>query len=319
MKRVLWLDAANAKGFTGVALPDADKLIRERPAKTAALVDGNDVRATASLWLDAPPSPDGTPCAFVGHFASVSPDESADLLTALAQEAKSAGKRRVLAPIDGSTWRAYRCVVESNGRPPFFLEPQTPDGLEAHFVAAGFARAESYASLELEDLSPFAAAEDDYKDRLAAAGIAVRDFDMQCFETDLVKLHALSLSAFAENPYYAPLDFEPFAGMYRPAVFLFEAGLALIAERGNEAVGFIFAYRDGLDKSVTVLKTIAVAPAVRETGLASHLTRAVLRRAADLKCKSAIFALMHEKNKSFAWAIRHGRIFRRYALMAKDL
>lgn len=313
-----WIDPAARKTYTGLALPDRDLARRENISKIAAIVKGAEVQAVAALWLDAPRSPDGAAAAFVGHFASNDAGHSKQLLDALAHEAARTGRTRILAPIDGSTWRSYRVVVESTGRDPFFLEPQTPAHWEAHFTAAGFKRAEMYASIELTDLAPFAA-RDAYAAELTAAGIAVRDFDMANFDKDLVKLHALSLRAFVANPYYAPLPLEDFAAMYRPAVFLYEPGLALIAERGGEALGFIFAYRDGPQKSCTVLKTIAVSPDIREAGLARHLTGRVLARAHELGCASAVFALMHERNKSFGWAARHGKIFRRYALMAKDL
>lgn len=313
-----WLDLSARKAYSGLALPDRDLAAHESISKIAAIMNGNEVQAVAALWLDAPRGPDGASTAFIGHFASNDVEHSTQLLSALAHEAARAGRSRVLAPIDGSTWRSYRVVAESTGRDPFFLEPQTPSYWEAHLTAAGFRRAEMYASLELTDLAPFAAP-DAYGAELAAAGITVRDFDMRNFDKDLVKLHALSLSAFAANPYYAPLPLEEFAAMYRPAVFLYEPGLALIAERNNEALGFIFAYRDGPQKSCTVLKTIAVSPSIREAGLARHLTGRVLARAHDLGCASVIFALMHERNKSFSWAARHGKIFRRYALLAKDL
>jgi GNAT superfamily N-acetyltransferase len=314
-----WIDLSAGKSFRGLPLPDRDLVVREGVSKVAAIVGACDeVEATASLWLDAPRGPDGRSSAFVGHLASSAKEHSAALLNNLAHEAARAGRERILAPIDGSTWRSYRVVVESNGRPHFFLEPQSPPDWEAHFLAAGFHRAEIYGSLELEDLEPFAGV-DEHAKEVAAAGITVRDFNMQSFDVDLVQLHKLSLDAFASNPYYAPLPFAEFAAMYRPAVFLYEPGLALIAERNGEAIGFIFAYRDGAKKETTVMKTIAVSPKVRQTGLASHLTRRVLARAYELHCASAIMALMHEGNKSFSWATRHATVFRRYALMAKDL
>lgn len=317
--RLAWIDPQKANPAKGLALPDRDQLEREHVSKLLSVVGASgEVAAYAALWLDVPNGPDGKPSAFIGHFASSDVDHSKALLTALADEAAGAGRRRILVPIDGSTWRSYRVTVESNGRAPFFLEPQTPAHWEAHFAAAGFHRAEMYASLELENLASFAGP-DAYGQELAAAGITVRDFDMQNFDQDLVKLHALSLKAFAANPYYAPLALEDFAAMYRPAVFLYEPGLALAAERNGEALGFIFAYRDGPEKKTTVLKTIAVSPDIREAGLARHLTGRVLGRAHALGCASAVFALMHERNKSFSWASRHGTVFRRYALMAKDL
>jgi GNAT superfamily N-acetyltransferase len=314
-----WIDPAARKTFTGLTLPDRDLVDREGVSKVAAVIGpNNDVLATASLWLDAPRGPDGRSSAYVGHFASNAKAASATLLSTLAHEAARAGRERILAPIDGSTWRSYRVVVESNGRQPFFLEPQSPPDWESHFLAGGFHRGELYGSLELEDLAPFAG-QDDHAKELAAAGITIRDFNMQNFDADLVQMHKLSLDAFAANPYYSPLSFAEFAAMYRPAVFLYEQGLALVAEKDGEAIGLIFAYRDGAKKETTVMKTIAVSPKIRQAGLASHLTRRVLARAHELGCASAIMALMHEKNKSFSWATRHATVFRRYALMAKDL
>jgi ribosomal protein S18 acetylase RimI-like enzyme len=107
--------------------------------------------------------------------------------------------------------------------------------------------------------------------------------------------------------------------MYRPATLLMEPGLVLAAEQDGKMVGYIICYRDGANRDCLVLKTLAVAPEARHLGLASHLTRLALKNGADLGCKSAVFALMHEENKSFRWAAARGRVFRRYALMVRDL
>ncbi len=144
-----WIDPAAGKTFTGLALPDRDLIAREGVSKVAAIVSPtNEVQATASLWLDAPRGPDGRTSAYVGHFATTATEHSAALLSTLAHETTKAGRERILAPIDGSTWRSYRIVVESNGRAPFFLEPQSPPDWEAHFLAGGYPRAAMYGSPE---------------------------------------------------------------------------------------------------------------------------------------------------------------------------
>jgi ribosomal protein S18 acetylase RimI-like enzyme len=275
--------------------------------------------AVGSLWLQAPKAPDGTPCGFVGHFASEDREASHLLLEALARRAKSAGERRLIAPVNGTTWRSYRLVVESDGRVPFFLEPQTPDGLELHFTASGFHRGDCYASIEINDLAAMANEPDPYTDDVERAGVTIRSLEAARFEDDLPALHELSLAAFKDNPYYSPLAFEGFAEMYRPATLLMEPGIVLAAEQAGRMVGYIICYRDGAKRDCLVLKTLAVGPEARHLGLASHLTRLALKNGAALGCKAAVFALMHEENKSFRWAAARGRVFRSYAVMVRDI
>jgi ribosomal protein S18 acetylase RimI-like enzyme len=303
----------------GVATPDKLTRERENPSNTVVALDtGGRARAAASLWLDTPAAPDGTNCGFIGHFESESAAASEQVLGHLAAMAIGAGKKRIIAPINGSTWRSYRLVVEGDGRAPFFLEPQTPDGLEQHFLASGFRRGDLYASVEIGDLGGMAAAPDPYAGAIASAGVTIRSLDASRFEADLPALHALSLAAFDQNPYYSPLAFESFAEMYRPATLLMEPGLVLAAELAGRMVGYIICYRDGAGRDCLVLKTLAVGPEARHLGLASHLTRSALKNGAGLGCRTAIFALMHEENKSFQWAAARGRVFRRYALMVRD-
>jgi ribosomal protein S18 acetylase RimI-like enzyme len=305
---------------TGVTTPDANTLRREQPDETLVATDERGrALAVASLWVDTPKAPDGTPCAFAGHFASEDREASRALLNALAERATSAGKERLLAPINGSTWRSYRLVVESDGRVPFFLEPQTPDGLEQHFTGTGFRRGDLYASVEIDDLGAIAGAPDPYADEVARAGVTIRSLEATRFEADLPALHALSLAAFEQNPYYSPLGVEAFAEMYRPATLLMEPGIVLAAEYKGKMVGYIICYRDGAKRDCLVLKTLAVGPDARDLGLASHMTRLALKNGAGLGCRSAIFALMHEENKSYRWAAARGRVFRKYALMVRDL
>ena len=261
-----WIDPTGGKTFTGLSLPDRDLIAREGVSKVAAIVDPtNEVQATASLWLDVPRGPDGRSSAFVGHFASTAKEHSAALLNDLAHEAARAGRERILAP-DRRLDLAQLPRRRRKQRPRALL-PRT--AIAARLGSAlPRRRLPSRRNVRLaRTRRPGAfAGVDDHAQDVAAAGITVRDFDMHHFDVDLVQLHKLSLDAFASNPYYAPLSFAEFAAMYRPAVFLYEPGLALIAEKDGEAIGFIFAYRDGAKKETTVMKTIAVSPTIRAVG-----------------------------------------------------
>ena len=83
------------------------------------------IRAEGARVTLYPDGPDwqGAPAASLGNFAS--PDAAtgrAVLAQALAQ-ARALGIRQLIGPMEGDTWHSYRFVTETDGSPPFLLEP----------------------------------------------------------------------------------------------------------------------------------------------------------------------------------------------------
>ena len=82
------------------------------------------------------PAWDGEPAVALGALAFTDPEAGAALLREAV--ARAAG-RPVLAPMDGDTWHAYRTVVESDGSPPFLMEPAAHPHVAEALALAGFA------------------------------------------------------------------------------------------------------------------------------------------------------------------------------------
>jgi predicted N-acetyltransferase YhbS len=284
-----------------------------------------DASASCSLWWRHTPRHDGQRIGAIGQFQAADAESGARLLEAACRELARQGCRLAVGPMDGSTWRSYRLVIERGDAPWFFLEPATPAHFAACFAAAGFAVAATYCSSVQADL--------DFREnflravarRAAAAGVRIRPLDPQDPQADLRAMHAIALSAFARSFLFSPITCERFVAQYSQLLPYVRPELVLIAERDGEPVAFGFGVPDALEAArgapaaTVILKTIAARPGLVNAGIAHLLVAAGARAAAGLGYTRAVHALMHESNNSLRWSAHHARVFRRYALFGRNL
>jgi hypothetical protein len=268
--------------------------------------------ARLSIWRDAP-SLEGSRTAALGAFFCEDAAAGAALIAEATRQLAAEGYGAALGPMDGDTWAAYRLVVESDGRPPFFLEPSNPPHYPAAFEEAGFSIVSRYIS-SVRDLDALADA------RPLPQGVGLRPLNPSNAEADLRAIHALSLTAFAYNAFYKPIGEERFLSSYRPVLPVLDPDLVLLAEdEAGDLLGFLFGLpnlAEGSSPSAAILKTYA---SLRK-GLGSALAAELHARAHAKGYATVIHALMHEDNLS----ARHssnlgGRVFRRYALWGRRL
>jgi GNAT superfamily N-acetyltransferase len=263
----------------------------------------------------------------IGHYAATDADAAIELLRDAASRLTGAGVRRVLGPMNGSTWGRYRFAVpdaasaaSATSAPPFLGEPVNPPEYPAHFAAAGFHEADRYESRITRDIAaanPRAAAAEA---TARARGVRVTPLDLARFDDELRDLHELSLRSFAENLYYSPIGAEEFAAMYRPLRALLDPALVLLARDADASlIGYAFAYADPLSLEGgrphrMILKTLAVDPDWRSIGLGALLVERLHAAARGKGLSSVIHALMHVANNSMKISAHTAELFRRYAL-----
>ena len=270
----------------------------------------------------------GTPgrSGLVGHYEALDPGAGVALLGAACRELAGIGAIRVLGPMNGNTWMRYRLALPARPGdevfdPPYFAsEPRNPFDYPEHFEAAGFRIAALYES-RIDDLATDAPDADDVAVRVAGAGFSLRPLDLGNFATELDVLFALSLEAFARNPYYSPIEGSAFRAMYEPLRGRMDGEFVQVAlDREQRPCGYLFAFadpvaaRDGRSHRL-IAKTVAVAPQARGHGLANHMLDRIRSAARRRGYHEMIHALMHVANASTSMSSRHGgRVFRRYAL-----
>jgi hypothetical protein len=268
--------------------------------------------ASAKLYREAPQW-EGRRTAAIGAVAFDSEEAGVRLLADLATRLRAEGVEAVIGPMDGDTWHKYRLVSESDGSAPFLLEPQSGPHDHAAFAAAGFRPISNYVS------SRALLADTIGEEPVTIAGITVTAWDGSEAESFIGRLFEMSGAAFAGNRFFKPITLEAFLELYRPILPLLDPRHILFAHGpSGELVGFLFGMPDrgGTAPQAAILKTYASAM----RGVGHLLADTYHRRAIDMGFAEVIHALMHEDNVSRQRSERHhARVFRRYALMGREL
>ena len=269
--------------------------------------------AQALIYRDAP-SWDGQRCAAIGNIEFISTVAGKDLLERIATELKIEGFFGLVGPMNGDTWHSYRVVSESDGTPPFMMEPVSgPHDLSA-FEAAGFLPMSHYVSTRA-----------DLADTLGVRPVDLPEISVSAWDglnaEELIRaLFKMSGTAFASNKFFKPIDFNAFLQLYRPLLDMVDPRHVLFAHHaGGQLIGFLFGMPDRPvdgSKPAAILKTYASGM----RGVGHLLADAYHRRAINMGFSEVIHALMHEDNVSLMRSRQHkARIFRRYALMGRKL
>ena len=275
----------------------------------ALSVDG----ASCHIYRDAP-SWDGLQTAAIGRFRCSEASAGAALLELAAS--KLAGERfgAIIGPMDGDTWHSYRVVTETDGSPPFLMEPTSGEHDKPAFEAAGFAPISRYVSTRTSLASIAGDA--------AAAGpddVAISVWDGKDAHKFLSAMFDLSGASFDRNAFFKPIDRADFLALYEPMLPRLDPRLVFFAHDKDGLAGFLFGMPnllEGAGAKAAILKTYAS----RKRGVGHQLANAFHRTARELGFADVIHALMHESNISLERSSRHHtRIFRRYALMGRRL
>lgn len=268
--------------------------------------------ASLRIWRQAP-AWDGRRTAALGEFICETAEAGARVLEVAVEQLRAEGFEAVVGPMNGDTWGTHRLVIESDGRPPFLLEPSNPAHYPEAFERAGWSIISRYASAE--GPLPDSAASD-----VSPPGFRLEPFDLDRADAELAELHRVSLAAFTRGFLYQPLSLEAFVAQYRPVLPRLDPELVVMArDEAGALQGFLFAIPDLADPSpdrAVILKTYASL----KPGLGSSLARRLYARASARGYRRVIHALMHDDNLSARHSARLGAaVFRRYALWGKIL
>jgi GNAT superfamily N-acetyltransferase len=262
---------------------------------------------------------------YVGWYAVTDADAGTCALDRAATALLDEGAERVVGPLDGSTWYRYRAAVprekEIESGEPFLSEPRNPPDWPAHFDAAGFqpeleyeTRLVAHPRRDLE-LEPRRA-------ELTVAGVLIRPLELAEYERELRLLYDLSVDAFAANPYYSPISFAEFQGLYAGLRPLLDPALVRLAIGADgRLLGYVFAFPDLIASPGNpriVLKTLATHRDVRGMGLGGILVDEI-HAIAENRGAAVLHALMQTSNVSRNISSKSSSVlFRRYVLYGRE-
>lgn len=327
MSSLEWLSSSDSLAAyqwpTDWPVLSAADVARQQPDASVVLREGTRVTARASVWWRRTPAPD---TGLVGHYGAVDAAAGTAVLSAACAQLAEHRCRRVLGPMDGSTWERYRLALPGSDAPPFLLEPVQPLEWATHFAQAGFTEVGRYRS----DRAPLdvlmARSQADVATRLAKNGVTITTFADHRPEDVIAAIHAVSREAFASAPWFTPIDLATLQAQYAPVVPLADPAFVQLAWYGGEPVGFVFAVPDLLESRRTsrapetlVLKSVAVRPGVPVlAGLGGLLLARVSANARARGMRDGIHALMRDDNAAARAFGQHvATTIRQYALFGR--
>ncbi len=262
-----------------------------------------------------------TDIAVLGFFEAKDDREAVhSLFTDVEDYCRAAGKKRLVGPMNGSTWQSYRIALPFGE--PFLMDVVSQPYYLMLFEENGFQTISDYLSskavLEPSCVSRW---EERHK-RLLARGFSIYTLDMKQVESQLKEIHALSLDAFSKNFLYTPISEEQFMAKYVPLMAAADPRFIFLLRNSlGHLVGFHFAMRNLLNHETTELiqKTIALASELRGEGIGSFLMEHCRREALLNGYSSVIHALMHTDNVSAKFQFERHRVIRRYKLYGKEI
>ncbi|MGE5191930.1 MAG: GNAT family N-acetyltransferase [Deltaproteobacteria bacterium] len=318
-----WARFCTAPGF---APASRAALSRQRPDALWMLVrQDQSVSARCALWWEQTPSHAGHRVGLIGHYAARDALAATRLLELACGQLAARGCTLAVGPMDGSTWQNYRLIVERGTERPFFMEPDHPDEWPGHFLDNGFTVLARYYSALNSDLSQQDRGLTEVLHRVESLGIGVRQIVMENLEEELTAIHGLTIDCFRDAFLFTPVRREDFLAQYLELQTCVRPELILLARQAARLVGFIFAVPDllrarrGPDADTVIIKTLAVHPDFRGTGLGRVLAARCHKAARELGYRRAIHALMLDTSAARTISDRIARPMRRYALFARTL
>ncbi len=307
--------------FRQTLLPHTD-VLSDQADETWVALRSDKPAAHISLWYERTPPLHEEKIGCIGHYAATDPDSGTAILRHAAGILAGRGCDLAVGPMDGSTWRRYRFVIDSNSLPAFLMEPRNPDAYPDHFRKNGFQTLATYKSSIMKVQAAFNKNDADTID-----GISIRTIDTNAFLEELKLLYEISRLAFKGNFLYSDISEHEFIRMYSRCRELIQPELVFIAECEGLPVGYLFAMPDPILSSrsskTLVIKTLARLPGAEFKGLGLKLVHACHSRALLLGFDQVIHALYKEDNISSSFSCGNDDFapvdFRRYALFSKRL
>ena len=281
----------------------------------------------------------GQPLGMLGYFAALNhPQPITELLHQAVEWLRSQGASKIVGPINGDTWHAYRINNGPYDSPPFLMEPGNPPWYETLWTAAGFEVLDQYHSKVVSDVAAAAAATRDALTTAKSHGYRFRQLDPARFDCELKTIYQISCRSFRDNFLYDEIAESEFLDLYRPSKAVADPRLVLFAEDSDHnPVGFLFNVID-YHRAVHAMaganhwpaklrfllnrkhadavnfKSIGVVPEHRRNSIAGALMHLGYHAAIELGYRKANLCLIHDGNASSKLDGGLGTILRRYSL-----
>lgn len=328
MKNIVSLEQLNSDILVisnNLALPDLETIKSSNASASWALIEGNNLLALCSVWLEKTPSFESYNSCTLGNFFAIDNASGNTILDYAFDFLRKSGKDYVIGPMNGNTWQNYRFVSADSEHPSFFMEPQSVPFWTSIFIDSGFEVIAEYSSSISEQLDYADRSIDKLHARIKQHGLVVRPFNMERSDEELKRVHQLSLTSFSRNYLYTDISEKEFMKLYRKIIPYVIPDFFQLVEDNGELVAYIFAVPDysqeqrGEPVDTLIIKTVARSPARKYAGIGNYLVYHIHQLAINQGYHKIIHALMHQSNHSRSISNKSAISIRHYSLYGREL
>lgn len=299
------------------------KIINENKKIKIILLENNQEKGKATCYFENTPKINEKNIGTIGELECHNKEAGIYLLKKCEEIFKEKNIEFIVGPMNGNTWNKYRVLKYTNGEPEFLLENVNELKDNEIFLNAGFEEIYTYSSTKGNLEERYSSKSLNLlKEKLNNNKIKIRKFNKNNYIDDLEKIYNISIKSFKRNPLYTDIPKKDFLEQYEKYIKIADEEFILIAEKNNEAIGFIFCIPDlkNTKLDTIIIKTVAVLPEYKEFAIGNVLLNEIATIAKNKNLKKWIFAFMYSNNTSQKMAKRNKtEIIREYALYGKEL
>ena len=288
---------------------------------------------------------DNTPTVLIGFFECISDDACFSTLIDIIESyfKNNYGTKKIVAPVNFTTWHTYRFKTFSFNHPAYLFEPYNPVYYPEFFKNYGYRILKSYFSRKLthQDMQNLVLKNTPAFLNTIKEGITLRPISLKNFDQEIKKLYDFCKISFCDNFLYTTISYDEFHTMYQEGKSLINPNYFCMAEKNNHLIGFLFCMPDYIDAirdmkgkqhllakltflikkrkvNRLLVKTMAVHPDYRKIGLGKALMHWVHDHALQANFKEAIHTLFIADNPSGNYS-NSAENFGVYELLYKEL
>lgn len=264
--------------------------------------------------------------AYIGWFDSDNNElTGTGLLLDVADKLKEKNCKRIIGPINGSTWGKYRFNLSSDS-PILPGEPFQPNYYPIFWKNAGFENHHNYVTeiLPRDLVKPMQA--DDLKNILAKNNIEALALTKDLANDYAEKLQTFYNECFVDNPLFRPIDKATYLTISKQSLsYLKEDYSFLIIDQEKNPIGIFISVNNLPDahdfKDTLLIKTLAVRKDYRNIQLGTTVINYIHYKAYQNGYQKIIHALMYDNNISSKKGQEkfNTQVIRNYSLMSKTL
>ncbi|MCB0480398.1 MAG: hypothetical protein KDC83_03155 [Flavobacteriales bacterium] len=287
------------------------------------LLSQNQPIARCAIYFNPNMELESEKVACIGSFESVNNQNvSSFLLNTAIEYCRKNEIKKVIGPMEGSTWNSYRFKTNDENR-PYFMEPFHPLYYNDLFREVGFSPLAQYETTIDQTLKYDASLLNKMEAGFKKQGAKLKNLNLEDFENQLTEIANLSNRAFAKNHFFTPISVSDFVEQFNKIKHLINPKLVwLMYDQQDKLQAFGFGIKDYFDplNETAILKTLAREIDAPFAGVGVFLRQKIIQSAMELGFSKMIYAYMHTDNFSFKKAEELAPTkYRSYALYSKDL